>query len=247
MHSISLAIPAFNEEASLERTVRMYIDALAATASDFEIVLLDDGSTDHTRLIIERLVAGHPGVIRSVRHERNQGIAEACEDVQRAAQKEFVLALGADGQYDPEIIPACLAHAETCDVLLCKRKEKHYGFFRAVVSALYRLICRACFGFDLQDPGGAKMIRRTLFDVLPVRSKSVFREPERAIRAAWNGYRMETVEVTCVPRQAGKARGCNMRLILSAFRDVCLLWWEGRGSHPGVRSIQQQPHGAGIR
>lgn len=226
MPSLSLAIPAYNEEASIEGTVWMYLGALRRATNDFEIILLDDGSTDRSRTIIDRLAAEHPGIIRTVYHERNQGIACACKDVQLAAQKEFVLLLGADGQYAPSVISACLGLAEHCDLVLCKRKEKHYGFYRATISYLYRLLCHLCFGFDLQDPGGVKMVRRSLLDAIPIRSRSVFQEPERVIRAAWGGFRIGIVEVECNRRLAGKARGGNMRLVLSAFRDLCLLWWE---------------------
>lgn len=228
MPSLSLAIPSFNEEASIERTVHMYLDALREAASDFEIVLLDDGSTDGTRSIIDRLAAQHPGVIRPVYHERNLGIARACENAQRAAQKEFVLLLGADGQYGPGIIAACLARADRCDVVLCKRKQKHYGLYRALVSSVYRLLCRIGFGIDLHDPGAAKMFKRALLDTLPSRSKGVFKEPERAIRAFWGGWRLDVVEVECQPRRAGIARGCSLRLIVHALKDVGALWWEDR-------------------
>jgi len=226
MPSLSLAIPAYNEEASIEGTVWMYLGALRRAASDFEIILLDDGSTDRTRAIIDRLAAEHPGIIRTVCHERNQGIARAYRDVQLAAQKEFVLLLWADGQYTPSVIPACLALAESCDLVLCKRREKHYGFYRATISWLYRSLCHLCFGFDLQDPGGVKMVRRSLLDAIPIRSRSVFQEPERVIRATWGGCRIGVVEVECNRRLAGKASGGSVQLVLSAFRDLCLLWWQ---------------------
>lgn len=230
MISLALAIPAFNEEESLEKTVNMYLDALRELTSDFEIVLLDDGSTDRTRTIIERLASQYPMIITPVYYARHEGMAKAFEEVQRAATKEYVILLGADGQYPPDIIASCLPHLGTHDVLICKRRQKHYSFLRSVVSGLYRWICYLLFGIDLLDPGGTKMIRRALFDELPVRSRSVFAQPERVIRAARGGYRIGTVEVACIPRQAGKAKGCNIRLILSALRDVCVVWWEGRST-----------------
>jgi len=228
MPSLSLAIPAFNEEESLEKTVNMYLDALRGLTSDFEIVLLDDGSTDRTRAIIKRLASQYPMIITPVYYDSHKGMAIAFEGVQRAAKKEYVILLGADGQYPPEIISSCLPYLGTYDILICKRREKHYSPFRSFVSGFYRWSCRLLFGIDLFDPGGTKMIRRALFDELPVRSKSVFAQPERVIRAVWSGYRIRMVEVPCIPRQAGKAKGCNIPLIVSALRDLCVVWWESR-------------------
>ncbi|MDD4286889.1 MAG: glycosyltransferase family 2 protein [Candidatus Peribacteraceae bacterium] len=242
MPSLSLAIPAYNEEESLEGTVNAYLAALRELNGDFEIVLLDDGSTDRTCIIIKDLASRHPTIITPVFHACNEGMARAFENVQRAAKKEFVLALGADGQYSSDIIAKCLPHLDVCDVLICKRKQKHYSPYRALISGLYRWVCRVCFGIDLFDPGGAKVIRRRLFDELPVRSRSVFREPERVIRAVWGGYRIGMVEVTCVPRQAGKARGCNLRLILSALRDIGILWWKCRFTKAASKFPRSQHH-----
>lgn len=226
MSSLSVAFPAFNEEESLEKVVREFIAELQQHKVDFEIVLLDDGSTDHTCTIIERLAMEYPAIIVTVFHEQNEGMAASFLDVQRAAGKEFVLLVGADGQYPSEIISTCLPHLDAYDVIICKRRQKHYSLYRAVISGSYRWICRLLFGIDLLDPGGAKVVRRSLIDELPVRSRSVFAQPEQVIRAVWGGYRIKIVEVTCIPRQTGEAKGCNISLIIFAVKDLCALWWE---------------------
>lgn len=235
MSSLSVAFPAFNEEESLEKVVREFIVELQQRSIDFEIVLLDDGSTDHTRAIIERLAVEFPTVIATVYHEQNTGIAVSFQDVQRAASKEYVILVGADGQYPPEIISTCLPYLDAYDVIICKRRQKHYSLYRAVISGSYRWMCRLLFGIDLLDPGGAKVIRRSLVDELPLRSHSVFVQPEQVIRAVWGGYRIKFVEVTCIPRQAGKAKGCHFSLIVFAFRDLCALWWERYCSKTSTR------------
>lgn len=232
MHSLSVAIPAYNEEESLETVVRSYLTLMERMGADFEIVLLDDGSTDRTRSIIERLAREYPDRISPVYHAKNEGMATAFTHAQHAAKKEYVIVLGADGQYPPEMIEVCCSRLGSCDVLICVREHKHYYLYRAAVSFCYRWIIRFLFGIDLFDPGGTKVIRRSLLDTLTIRSQSVFSQPELVIRAAWSGYRIDVVSVPCVPRRAGKAKGCNAGLILAALRDVVVLWWVSRCAQP---------------
>lgn len=241
MASLSIVIPAFNEEESLEGTVNAYLEALRGLDGDFEIVLLDDGSTDRTRQIIERLASHHPGHIVPLFHARNEGMALSFEKVLHAASKEYVLLLGADGQYPSEIIATCLPHLASCDVLICQRRQKHYSLYRSLISKVYRWLCSLCFGIDLLDPGGAKVIRREVIDTIEVRSRSVFALPERIIRAARKGYRLKTVEVTCHPRMAGKARGGSFLLVIAAFRDLVALWWELRRDQSAIAQQNDLP------
>ncbi|MFH1444044.1 MAG: glycosyltransferase family 2 protein [Candidatus Peregrinibacteria bacterium] len=226
MPSLSIAIPAFNEEESLEPVVRRCIEILQQCSNDFEIVLLDDGSTDHTRAIIEQLASEYPKVILPCFHQRNEGMSSAFERVQRAATKEYVFLFHADGQYQPETIAACLPHLSSCDILLCRRMQKHYSLYRSIISGSYRLLCRLCFGIDLLDPGGAKVIRSALFPTIPVRSRSIFSQAERVIRAFRSGCRIHTMDVPCEPRRTGQAKGGTIRDASVALRDMLLLWWE---------------------
>lgn len=226
MVSLSLAIPAYNEDESLEAVVQDCLEVLRTHLTDFEIILLDDGSTDQTRAIIERLAEQYPALVKPLFHLRNEGMAAALRDAQLAASKEYVMKFDADGQYPPEMIAQCIPHLGSCDILIGQRRQKHYALYRALLSSAYRWLCCLCFGIDLVDPGGMKVIRRTLFDIIPVRSHSVFSQPERIIRAAISGYRIRVIEVDCLPRVTGKARGGDFILALSAFRDLCMFWWE---------------------
>jgi glycosyltransferase involved in cell wall biosynthesis len=222
--SISLLIPAYNEEATLEATVRRAESAVCACAEDYEIVVMDDASRDRTAEISRRLAAADPRHVRALRHETNRGIAGTFEDLYRAARKDCVFLIPADNEFPPEILQQILPMLSSCDVVLCRRVHKPYTFWRKIVSAAYRRLPRLLFGVDLYDAGSIKCVRREIFERVPVTSKGVFAEAERLIRAARRGYRFGVVEIRQELRQAGVARGAKFPVVARAFVDLLALW-----------------------
>ncbi len=99
--SISAVLPAYNEEAIIERTVRHVADVLRAQASDFEIIVSNDGSRDNTAGVLADLQAREPSLhLRIVTHERNRGYGAALASGFDAARKDLVFLTDGDKQFD---------------------------------------------------------------------------------------------------------------------------------------------------
>ena len=99
MYSLSITIPAYNEEGSIERVAQQALKAGRAFSKNFEVLLVDDGSTDTTGVIIDRLATKHKE-IRVIHHKKNQGFSGAIKTCYRNARKELVFLAPADGQVD---------------------------------------------------------------------------------------------------------------------------------------------------
>ena len=222
--SVSLLIPAYNEETTLAATVGRAQRAVRACTEDYEIVVLDDASRDSTAEISRRLADDDPRHVRALRHETNRGIAATFEDLYRAASKDYVFLVPADNEFPPEILEQIVPMLSHCDVVLCQRTHKPYTFWRKIVSGAYRRLPRLLFGVDLHDAGSIKCVRREIFERVPVVSKGVFVEAERLIRAARRGYRFGVVEIRQELRQAGVARGARFSVVARAFREMMELW-----------------------
>lgn len=222
--SISIVMPAFNEEASIAQTVARCLTALERWADDYELVILDDGSGDSTGALIEEIRMRHPEVVRTITHATNRGIAVTFERLYREARKDFVWLVPADGQYPPEALPEILPLLGGHDVVVLNRTHKHYTAGRMFVSRAYRWVPRLLFGVDLIDPGSSKLVRRELFDCIPVRSTGVFVEAERIIRAVKLDYRLAHVDIVQAPRLGGQALGARPSMVLGAIRDLTVLW-----------------------
>ncbi len=227
MHSVSLVIPAYNEEEALPRTFERCLHTLQQCTSDYEIVMLDDCSCDGTWPVMQELCRRDPARIRALRHPENRGIAVTFEDLYRAAGKEFVFLIPADGEYPPEALGQCMPLMDRgADIVICTRNTKHYTLYRQCISRAYRHLTTFLFGVDLRDPGSIKCVRRSVMTDVPVRSTSVYVEVERIIRALRSGYRYSVIPIQVDTRKSGQARGARFSTVMKAVRDLFSLWWE---------------------
>ncbi len=225
MPSISLLIPAYNEEAMLTETVERGLRALRAATGDYELIMLDDASDDRTPVIMEEIRRSDPAHIAVLQHPKNEGIARSFEDLYRSATKDYVFLIPGDGQYPPEALQEIVPLLGQYDVVVCRRTYKHYTPYRHVISLCFRWLPRLLFGIDLADPGSTKCVKREIITGIPVCARGVFVEAERLIRAARRGYRIGTVDIVQEPRRGGKARGAALREIAHAAGDLLRLWF----------------------
>lgn len=226
--SISVVIPAYNEESSVANVLAECLVALPRCTGDFDVTVIDDGSTDSTAAAVETIMAKHRDTVRLIRHTERRGFAEACSTAFHAGRKDWVILLHADGQYPPSMLPGCMHLLRDHDAVLFVRRHKYYNPVRGILSWGYRLLPRLLFDTDLKDPGGSKAIRRELIERIPVTSTGIFRDPERILRAIKRGHRIGFLTVDILPRKTGTAMGGRMRQAIEALKDIGNLWWNIR-------------------
>lgn len=222
--SFSIVIAAYNEAASLEDVFDRCLAVLKKCADDYEIIILDDASTDDTPAIAARIREKHPAIVRVITHEKNRGIAVTFEELYAAASKQYVFDVPADGEYPPEALLEIIPLLDRCDIVICNRVSKNYTLYRRVVSYLYRALPRFLFGAQLYDPGSTKCRPKHAITDIEIKSRGVFAEAERLIRAARRGYRVGKVDIVPQRRIAGDPRGAKISNVLRAGCDLLLVW-----------------------
>lgn len=225
MPSISLVIAAYNEEATLETVFARCLDVLVECSDDFEVLILDDASTDRTAEIAASIARDYPEVVRVITHPKNRGIAATFEELNQAATRDYVFDIPADGEYPPEALREIVPLLEDFDIVVCHRTFKRYTLYRQLVSWSYRWLPRVMFGVELYDPGSTKCRRRTLIEDIPLTSRGVFAEAERMIRAVRRGHRLGKVNVEPERRLAGDPRGADLGYVILAAVDLIRLWF----------------------
>ena len=224
MPSVSLVIAAYNEAESLSTVFDRCLAVLQECTDDYEVIMLDDGSTDRTYEVANALQEQDPGRIRVLRHAENQGIRATFEELYHSAVKDYVFDVPGDGEFPPEVLQQIMPMLAECDVVICNRVYRNYTLYRRLVSWGYRWLPRILFAVDLRDPGSIKCRRREVVQDIHVRSRSVFAEAERMIRAVRRGYRIGVVDIEPEHRVGGKARGASWRNVLGSVRDLFSLW-----------------------
>ncbi len=165
---LSVVIPAFNEEQGLERVVQALGACLRATGRSFEILVVDDGSTDGTARVARDLG------VRVIRHTANRGYGAALKSGIRAAAGERILICDADGTYPPESIPALLEASADHDMVVASRTGPRVaiGMLRRLAKGFLRRL--ACYLSESAIPdlnSGLRVFRRDAamgyFAILP--------------------------------------------------------------------------------
>jgi glycosyltransferase involved in cell wall biosynthesis len=162
---VSVVVPLLNEEATLERLYEELDSALSPTAFEWEVVFVDDGSTDDSYRELVRLHAAHLNV-RVVRLRRNFGKAAALAAGIEVAAGELIVTMDADLQDDPAEIPNLLAKLEDgFDVVSGWKCDRHDPFVRRFVSRIYNTATRLATGVKLHDMNcGLKAYRAEVFE-----------------------------------------------------------------------------------
>jgi len=230
---LSVVMPAFNEEASIEAVVTEHVKVLVALSpmvADWELIVLDDASSDRTLEILNRL-AGRVPKLRVCRHEHNQGIFVSFDDLFRETKGTHIFATASDGQWPVAnlrlMMKTLLEHKADLIVGVRLNRWEIYSRWRRLISWAFRNLTRAVLGFDPQDPGSIKLGRREIFQH-PLICRSPFVEAERIIQAVAQGYCVEFVPIEFLQRESGKAQGAKVAYLLASLRDCARCFWAYR-------------------
>jgi glycosyltransferase involved in cell wall biosynthesis len=217
-------MPVYNEEAALPGVLEEAWAALAPAPFRFEIVLVDDASTDRSLQILLAFQGRHPEAVRILQHQCNLGIAAACQTLYAAARGRYVFLNASDGQVRTAECLRLMHRRDRYDLVVGGRRHKRYSLGRALISGLFNLLPLMLFGVRTYDAGSVKLIRTELL-AIPLVSEGPFREAERIIRARWLGYRIGQVLVEHRQRVGGRASGARLSTLWTSARDVLRCWW----------------------
>jgi glycosyltransferase involved in cell wall biosynthesis len=222
-HSVSVVLPAYNEEALIERTVRHVAEVLRQLVDDYEIVVVNDGSRDRTREILVRLMASEPGLhLRTICHSRNQGYGAALASGFDAAHADLILMLDADGQFDvAEVVHLLGALDDETDMAIGFRVQRADPPMRLLNAWGWKQLVNGLFGYTARDIDCAfKLFRRSVWQSMHVDSRGATFSAELLIKARRSGFRIVEVPVSHYPRTAGSPTGAHPRVVARAFVEL---------------------------
>ncbi len=221
--SLSVFFPCYNEQDNIRRVYESAAKVLGNLGMDYELILVDDGSTDQTPQIMEAIAAADPRVT-VVRHPANLGYGAALQSGIRAATKTLVFYTDSDGQFDLSELPPLLPLMQRYDGVSCFRLDRRDGLHRKFNAWCWtRLVC-LLFRMEFKDINCAfKLFKRRVFDGMELRSAGALINAEILARATRRGYAVTQVGVHHFPRTRGRPTGANPRVIFRAFCELVKL------------------------
>jgi glycosyltransferase involved in cell wall biosynthesis len=233
--SVSVVIPAYNEEEYVERTLTAVTSALERAGIEHEIVLVNDASTDRTAALADAAAAADPRV-RVIHNPRNLTLGGSLRAGFAAAGKELVLYTDADLPFDLEEVPRAvrLLQVQEADMLVAYRFDRTAeGTRRALYTWGYSVIIRALFGLKIRDVNFAfKLFRRSLLDRFVLKSGGSFIDAELVVRTLKAGGQIIQIGVDYFPRTRGESKLASGKVIARILSELTSLWRELRSARP---------------
>ena len=222
---VTVVVPCFNEEATLEVTLEDLVVVLDEAPFSWEVIVVDDGSRDTSAQITHDFGEREPRV-HLVKHRVNMGSGQGIWTGIQHARGEFVIYVPADGQFDHGEIPMYVARAEAgTDIVIGHRLSRDdYTLYRKTSSAVFLWLCNTLFDHQFQDVNWVHLWRRSIFEEIEPVSRGVFFLEEILVRARDRGKTVAEVPSEYHPRQGGQAKGGQPDVIVKTVWEMLKLW-----------------------
>lgn len=239
--SFSLVLPAHNEEENIRIVVDQALEVLPKYAGAFEIVVVNDGSRDGTRQILDELAAAHPEV-RPIHHDVNRGYGGALVSGFNATSGDYVMFMDSDRQFDLNDLALLAPFIGSSDIVAGFRRERNDPLHRRVNAEVFNTVVRALYGVHMRDIDCAfKVFRGDLLRSITLTSSGALINTEMQAKLRRKGATLQQVAVHHYPRVAGTATGANLRVIAHAMRETLTLWWSMHRYRSRGEEIRRRP------
>jgi glycosyltransferase involved in cell wall biosynthesis len=203
-HSLSVFFPAYNEEKNIEYMVIKAREFLEKFVKDYEIIVVDDGSTDDTGKIADMLAKKYKKV-RVIHHKKNLGYGVALRTGFLSAKKEFVFYTDSDRQFSIYDLKKFFPYVEEFDLIIGYRKKRQDSFTRRLASKIYNFLVRLILDLNVKDCNCAfKLCRRSIFKKIKLNTTRSA-DAELLAKAKSYGFRIKQIPVTHYKRKFGKS------------------------------------------
>lgn len=225
LSELSVFFPAYNEEKNIKETVLRAAKILPKIASKYEIIIVDDGSTDKTGEIAERL-AKEKEFVKVVHHRPNRGYGAALKSGFSESRYSWVAFTDADGQFDFSEIERFLPLTNKADLIWGYRLKRADSLIRRFGAFVWDFLAQVLFGLNVRDYScGFKLIKKRVFEeVQPLTAEEKVTQIELLVKARRLGFKFAEVGVSHHPRKFGQQTGANIKVVARSFLDLFRLW-----------------------
>lgn len=226
MPSISVFFPAYNDAGTITSMVITSLLTLRELTDDYEVIVINDGSADHTPDVLDELARVYPDEVRIIHHPQNRGYGGALRSGFAAATKEWIFYTDGDAQYDPRELKNLVDLAgEQVDFINGWKIERNDPFHRIMIGRIYQYIIKLSFGLRLRDVDcDFRLMRREVFDKVELTSESGVICVELMKKVQDAGFHLAETPVHHFHRAYGKSQFFNYPRLIRVGRDLSNLW-----------------------
>ena len=226
--SLSIFFPCYNESENVGPMIEQAVKVGEEYGADYEVVVVDDGSSDDSAAIVNSWSAKNPRV-RLVQHEVNQGYGAALRTGFKNVKKDLVFLTDGDSQFHLSDIDKLFSKIDGCDVVVGFRIVRQDKAHRRLNGFLWTQLNKLLFGLPVRDVDCAfKLFRKKALEGLVLESNHLLIHAEILARLKKKGMKIEEIGVPHYPRTAGKATATKISSIFKTFYELFRLYWHIR-------------------
>ena len=232
--SISIFVPAHNEAKNLVGAIHDIIAAAQSELADYEILLVNDGSTDETAEVTGRLARDNPR-IRVIHHPTKRGIADGYRTALGLATHDYFAFLPGDREVHADSIRAIFRAVGSADIVIpYHQNSQARALHRRVMTWTCTVLVNGLFGHRLRYYQGPAVYPTALARALPRRTRGFFFLTEMLVHALEGGHSYAEVGLVHQERAFGKSKAVTVQNVVMALRVIMGCWWALRvkGARP---------------
>ncbi|HXT23095.1 MAG TPA: glycosyltransferase family 2 protein [Thermoanaerobaculia bacterium] len=226
-----MVLPMFNEEETIEHALAVGVEALARHGGDWELVVVDDASTDRSPAMVAAAAAAEPR-IRLLRHAKNRKLGGTLRTGFADCRKDLVLYMDADLPFDPDVLGRAIRalHVSRADLIAGYRLDRTTeGVLRTIYSYVYNTLIGVLFGWPHRDINFSfKLMRREVLEAVELRAEGSLIDAELIVKAKNLGFVIQQLGLDYFPRSRGRSTLSSPRVILKIFAELVKLFPEMR-------------------
>lgn len=229
--SISAFAPCLNEEKNLEPLIHSLNTILPQVATKYEIIIINDGSTDNTKTLLKNLSKKYQH-LRYIHHPKNLGYGATLQTGFKAAKNDWIFFTDGDRQFDVTELTQFVPWTKSFNAILGFRKKRAEGNLRAFNAYLFKLFIDILFRVNVKDIDCAfKLIKSEAIKSLSLKSTGAMISAELLYRLKKRGEKFKQLSVTHLPREFGTPTGNNPKVIIKAGYEALKLYIDIKFRH----------------
>lgn len=239
--SLTVFFPAYNDAGTIASMVVSAVQAARELVPEFEVLVVNDGSTDQTGQVLSELASLYAPVVRVIHHEKNRGYGAALRTGFLGASKDWLFYTDGDAQYDPREMGMLFnALRPDVDVVNGYKISRQDPLHRVIIGHIYNFLVKRLFRIKLTDVDcDFRLIRTSLFKQVPLESSSGTICVELVKKFQDLGFRFAEVPVHHFHRAYGRSQFFNFRRLWRTATDLLRLWLQLVVRKEHLRAVEE--------
>jgi len=219
LSSLSILIPAYNDEHTIETVIRQARIAGKKHTNKYEILVIDDASPDALGNVLEKMKKRY-SELRVITHIKNLGYGGTLKDLYTSGYHTWLFTVPGDYQIEPLELTKLIPYTTHADMIIGRRVARQDNWKRKIQSAIYNGLLRFLFGVKLHDINSVRLMKRAIIQNNTLRGSSAFIDAKMTIQAINSDYRVIEVPIEHRMRKTGGAGGGKLSLILPVIWEM---------------------------